>query len=107
MAVYETLTGGHRVFDREAFDADTVHLDALTRKYALLAAVARFRKRPPIDPELRRQVFARDGYLCLACGSMDRLSLDHVTPYSRGGQDTLANLQTLCLSCNCSKGAKV
>lgn len=51
-------------------------------------------------------VFARDGQRCLACGATGDLTLDHVVPQSRGGSDEPDNLQTLCLSCNCRKGAK-
>lgn len=43
---------------------------------------------------------------CVACGSVDRLEVDHIHPVSRGGSDDPANLQVLCKSCNTSKGAK-
>jgi 5-methylcytosine-specific restriction endonuclease McrA len=33
------------------------------------------------------------------------LHVDHVTPWSKGGETTLANLQTLCNKCNLGKGA--
>ena len=35
------------------------------------------------------------------------LELDHVVPYSRGGQFVLGNLQALCSTCNGRKGASV
>lgn len=60
----------------------------------------------PIPPELREQVFARDGYRCLACGVSDRLSADHVTPEVLGGETVLDNLQTLCKPCNSRKGTR-
>lgn len=63
--------------------------------------------RSAIPASLRERVYARDGYRCLHCGATDRLSLDHVYPYSRGGADTYSNLQTLCIPCNSSKGARV
>lgn len=37
----------------------------------------------------------------------EHLSLDHIHPYSLGGEDTLGNLQTLCRPCNSRKGARV
>lgn len=64
-------------------------------------------RRPEIPDVLRLAVYERDGYACLECGAHDRLSLDHIWPYSLGGQDTYTNLQTLCLPCNSSKGARV
>ena len=59
-----------------------------------------------IPTAIRRSVFERDGYACVACGATDRLSLDHIIAYSRGGEDTVENLQTMCISCNSSKGAR-
>lgn len=65
------------------------------------------RRRRHIPDALRIQVYDRDGWKCLHCGSVERLSLDHIHPYSLGGEDTLDNLQTLCRPCNSRKGARV
>ena len=43
---------------------------------------------------------------CLACHTEVNLSLDHVVPISRGGPDTIDNIQVLCGRCNSSKRAK-
>lgn len=45
----------------------------------------------------------RYGHKCLKCGSTERLTMDHVLPISRGGPNTIDNIQPLCLSCNSSK----
>ena len=46
-------------------------------------------------------------YRCLGCGSSPkRLTVDHVVPLSKGGNDTIDNIQPLCKPCNSSKGAK-
>ena len=65
------------------------------------------RARRHIPDSLRLQVYDRDGWRCLHCQSAENLSLDHIHPYSLGGDDTLENLQTLCRSCNSRKGVKV
>lgn len=65
------------------------------------------RLRAKIPDVLRLEVYARDGFACLHCGTTERLSLDHIYPWSLGGPDTLENLQTLCRPCNSRKGAKV
>lgn len=65
------------------------------------------RHRPAIDQALRDRVYARDGHACLHCGAAEKLSLDHIYPWSLGGPDTFENLQTLCTRCNSSKGARV
>lgn len=49
----------------------------------------------------------RYGHRCLACDRMDRpLTHDHVIPLSRGGGNTIDNIQPLCGPCNSSKGTK-
>lgn len=40
------------------------------------------------------------GVLCLACGSADEPTLDHVIPTSVGGLNVADNLQPLCKPCN-------
>ncbi len=49
------------------------------------------------------RLFRRDDYLCLYCGTEFAprlLTRDHVTPLSRGGQDTWENVVTACRPCN-------
>jgi 5-methylcytosine-specific restriction endonuclease McrA len=44
---------------------------------------------------------------CFYCGSIYRLSIDHVIPLSEGGSHTLGNLVSCCGPCNASKGNKL
>ena len=46
------------------------------------------------------------GYRCLACGKHVRLTEDHIVPLSRGGSDSIDNIQPLCLPCNQRKGVR-
>ncbi|NTV01466.1 MAG: HNH endonuclease [Chlorobiaceae bacterium] len=53
----------------------------------------------------RKNIFLRDGFRCQYCGRKDvPLTIDHVMPKSRGGEDTWENLITACRPCNTSKG---
>jgi hypothetical protein len=61
----------------------------------------------PISEKLRWQVFERDEFACRSCGSRSFLRADHIVPESKGGPTTLANLQTLCETCNTRKGDRV
>ena len=57
----------------------------------------------------RRNVFLRDEHRCQYCDrrfSVQRLSLDHVMPRSRGGPDTWENVVCACLTCNVRKGGR-
>ncbi len=57
----------------------------------------------------RRNVFLRDGHRCQYCGQhfpRHQLSLDHVLPRSRGGEDSWENMVCACLTCNVRKGGR-
>lgn len=46
-------------------------------------------------------------YICLCCRERKPLEADHVIPLSRGGSNTIDNIQPLCRSCNAHKHGKV
>jgi hypothetical protein len=64
-------------------------------------------RRPGISQRVREAIYSRDGYACLHCGSGERLSIDHIVPWSKGGAHHADNFQTLCMPCNMAKGARV
>ena len=63
-------------------------------------------ERSSISRRVRTQVFERDAYRCVVCGSYKSLEIDHIHPVSRGGGNAVRNLQTLCGKCNAQKGAR-
>lgn len=66
--------------------------------------------RKSITPKIRLEVFKRDNYTCKSCGRSPvlipglSLEVDHIEPFSYGGEDKLSNYQTLCINCNRGKG---
>jgi hypothetical protein len=52
----------------------------------------------------RQNVFKRDGFTCVYCGTKKDLTIDHVIPRSRNGTSTWNNLVTACKRCNTKKG---
>ncbi|WP_227983391.1 HNH endonuclease [Nocardia spumae] len=57
-----------------------------------------------IAPDIKAQVWHRDGGRCVECGATHYLEFDHIIPLSRGGATSAANLQILCRGCNRDKG---
>ncbi len=55
--------------------------------------------------KIRQRILQRDGYTCQMCGGEGN-SVDHILPRLSGGSDDEWNLQTLCGSCNSSKGGR-
>jgi 5-methylcytosine-specific restriction endonuclease McrA len=63
------------------------------------------------DPSLRLRwrVLQRDNFKCCGCGASPAITLgvelhvDHIHPWSEGGETVLENLQTLCSKCNLGK----
>jgi len=43
-------------------------------------------------------------YECAYCGEAENLTLDHITPRSKGGTDRVTNIVCACKECNTSKG---
>lgn len=63
--------------------------------------------RTSLNPKVRFEVLARDGFTCCYCGAAApsvRLHVDHVIPVSQGGTDAIDNLATSCEQCNLGKG---
>lgn len=57
-----------------------------------------------VQKPTRALIYQRDDHTCQYCGSQKRLTIDHVVPKSRGGQDTWENMVVACSSCNTKKG---
>lgn len=62
-----------------------------------------------INLRLRFMVMKRDDFKCCLCGKSPAtnpdiiLHIDHILPWSKGGETTIDNLQTLCSDCNLGK----
>lgn len=65
-----------------------------------------FIKRPiQIIRPTRKGIFTRDGYKCAYCGTAHLpLTIDHITPRAKGGENDWENLVCCCTKCNNLKG---
>ncbi len=63
-----------------------------------------------ISDRLRFRILMRDGFTCSKCGRSPmkekgvELHVDHIIPWSKGGETILENLETKCQKCNLGKG---
>jgi len=63
-----------------------------------------------ISDRLRFRILMRDGFTCRKCGKSPmkelgvELHVDHIIPWSKGGETVPDNLETKCLQCNLGKG---
>lgn len=48
----------------------------------------------------KRKILERDGNQCLRCNAHERLTLQHIQPYTHGGETNSSNLVSLCDRCN-------
>jgi len=53
------------------------------------------------------ELIERSPYECSECGGSNELTVDHIIPVSKGGDDSPDNLQWLCQRCNSKKGARL
>lgn len=82
-----------------AYERHRYHNDPVTN--ANKKARARRKRFGEIDPQL---IFQRDGYVCYYCGvTSGKFHIDHMTPLSRGGTNTMDNLTVACQTCNLRK----
>ena len=60
----------------------------------------------------RFKIMKRDGFKCVLCGSSPatqigcELHIDHIIPWSKGGETVEDNLRTLCSNCNLGRSNK-
>jgi 5-methylcytosine-specific restriction endonuclease McrA len=55
----------------------------------------------------KSMIYKRDENKCQYCGSTRHLTIDHVIPKSKGGDDSWFNLALACSQCNTKKGDKL
>jgi 5-methylcytosine-specific restriction endonuclease McrA len=74
--------------------------------------IAPTKRRTPreISDRQRFRILVRDGFRCKSCGASPLkkpgidLHVDHILPWSKGGETTDDNLETKCKQCNLGKG---
>lgn len=113
---FGTLSKALRLFiewvESEDTGAVVINVDSATSPKETtqpLQAASR-RTRRDVTERQRFRILLRDGFRCLSCGSSPlrepgvELHVDHIVPWSDGGETTDNNLETKCSRCNLGKG---
>ena len=91
----------------ESFEKETIK--PILKKTTEELKTIKYKTGRSINLRIRYAVLKRDNFRCKICGkspSTDpivELHVDHIEPWSKGGESTLDNLQTLCSKCNIGK----
>lgn len=101
---FGTWTNALYAFINYKNNEETIFLDANFQTEKITHKTSR-----DINLRLRAVVMKRDNYKCCFCGRSPattpglELQVDHIKPWSKGGETVLENLQTLCSECNLGK----
>jgi 5-methylcytosine-specific restriction endonuclease McrA len=100
----------------DALVAAVARIEAAQKPERSSAAIrqARYRELRDLNErswfDLRMRVIKRDGKTCAYCNkklTRSQISVDHITPVSKGGTNDLSNLAISCRECNSSKSGKM
>ena len=88
-------------------DKERKDFERLKRLYDSNATKEAKHKRGPIPEDVRIAAWRRDEGKCVQCDSNERLEYDHIIPVSKGGSNTVRNIQLLCETCNRQKSDSI
>lgn len=97
----------------EEWDGDRV-LHSVRAEFPVPSVIRRreyinVRRRREAAGMKRLRIYMRDKYRCQYCGEKKgagELTLDHIFPRSRGGENSPVNIVTACVQCNNRKGSR-
>lgn len=100
-----------RELSQAASSPEKIHSPGFSILVPQVIMLTRYSRRPPQQVKFsRRNIYLRDSHQCQYCGATpprDELTIDHVTPRSRGGRTTWDNVVLACISCNTRKSNRL
>lgn len=97
--------GNAEVIDEHNINFKLVNPDLKIKKPSIIKVNKYVNQKFHKVPFSRENVYKRDNFSCVYCGCINKktLTLDHVFPTSKGGQNTFENVVTACRKCNGEK----
>lgn len=99
---YANLAMAHSAIDKKQMKYDRFNFMIRARLFKGLKD-GTMNLRSIFDDE---KIKLQTGQYCNYCGSVEKLTLDHIFPRKFGGKDDAENLIFACMKCNSSKGKK-
>ena len=107
-AVGKCINGERIIAPDSEYDSQVPTQDNSESQNKIISKTFHRTQREP-GMRLRFEVLKRDNFKCCACGASPakdpavELHIDHIIPWSKGGETEAENLQTLCSVCNLGK----
>ena len=87
--------------------AQFIHTPSFNLLVPEVIRLLNYHRMPPRSVKFnRRNIYLRDDFTCQYCGkrpAREELTIDHITPRSRGGRSTWDNVTLACMRCNVVK----
>ncbi len=83
-----------------------VHAASLSMRLPSVVALKAYIAQDRAPAFTRFNLFLRDGFACVYCGSGEELTFDHVLPRRLGGTTRWDNIVAACSKCNLKKGGR-
>lgn len=61
------------------------------------------KRRKHYSPKVRKMIYDKADGRCALCGrkiTLSEMTIDHIVPLDKNGEDSINNLQSACLACN-------
>ena len=96
--------------DEDSDNLKEIHEEEIIVEHKITQNEIKHKTKREISERMRFRVLMRDGFTCKKCGRSPtkemgvELHIDHIIPWSKGGETVLENLETKCQECNLGKG---
>jgi HNH endonuclease len=99
--------GSGRYLVSEPAELEAILVGVVSKHKFLLSESYSSARTRHIPDDVKREVWDRDAGRCTRCRATEYLEFDHIIPHTRGGANTVNNVQLLCRKCNLIKSDRI